>query len=302
MFVQDVSSLQIDPSQVNGFIGLGPSSSSNIHSTIGQSSGDPFLDRVFRQNTSTPNFISFLLGRDGDAGDAIQGQLTISEVVPEFSNITNQPKVPVQATTLKTQQHWTGMIDAILGPDGQSISLDSLVVGTPKGKLVTIFDTGFTLPQVPRDVSDAIYGRVPGASFDTQNGWWTVPCDQEINVTVVIAGQNYPIHPLDTSSENIDTTTQNGVQMCVGTVGHLSLAWQVFHARKQFQPITTALDGTFDAIMGMAFRRSLVKPSPPILPHRLYSSKYLYIDQPRRFYRRQPRQPRQTVHAISIRH
>jgi Eukaryotic aspartyl protease len=140
--------------------------------------------------------------------------------VPEFGNITNQPKIPVQKTTLKSAQHWTGTIDAIIGPDGKSISLDSVVVDTPTNKLITIIDTGFTLPQLPRDVSDAIYGRVQGASYDTTNGWWTIPCDQEVNLTFVFAGQNYPIHPLDTSSSDISASTSNGAKMCVGTVGY----------------------------------------------------------------------------------
>lgn len=143
--------------------------------------------------------------------------------MPDFANITNQPKIPVHTTTLKSSQHWTGNIDAIIGPDGQKITLDSLVLDTPTGNLITIFDTGFTMPQVPRSVSDAIYGRVQGATYDTTNGWWSIPCDQEVNLTFVFAGQNYPIHPLDTSSSDINTNAVNGIKMCVGTVGYPAL-------------------------------------------------------------------------------
>lgn len=214
VYVQNAANSGVE-SSVNGLIGLGPSSSSNVRAAVGGSSGDTFLDRVFRQNTSTPNYITFLLGREGDSSDTIKGQFTIGEVVPGFENITNQPQVQVQALALKSAQHWSGLVDSIIGPDGNPIPLDSVVSGTPSGKLVAIYDTGFTLPQVPRDVSDAIYGRVPGASFDTTNGWWTVPCDQEVNITIVIGGQKYPVHPFDTVSSDISNS--NG--QCVGAVG-----------------------------------------------------------------------------------
>ncbi|KAF8585027.1 acid protease [Ramaria rubella] len=245
IFVADFSATGFgDPSttEFSGLIGLGPSSSSVIHTAIGQSTGDPFLDRVFRQNTSTPNFITFLLSRAGDSAENIQGQLTIGEVVPGFENVTSQPKVPVNALPgpAKVDQHWSGLLDTIYGPDGQSIPLDSVVAGTAANKLVSIFDSGFTLPQVPRSVSDAIYGRVQGAEFDTQNGVWGIPCDQEVNLTIAIGGQNYTVHPLDTSSSDLNYTTPSGKPACVGT----------------FQPISTALDGTFDAVMGMAFLRN----------------------------------------------
>ena len=219
VFVQDAASTGIDTEQATGLIGLGPSSSSNIFYALGHPAGDPFLDKVFRQNTSTPNFVTFVLGRDGDSGDTIQGEFTIGEVIPNLANITNQPKVPVHPASIHADQHWSGTLDGILGPDGKSIGLTSVVFGTPSNKLVAIYDTGFTLPQVPRDVSDAIYGRVPGASYDTSNGWWTIPCTQEVNLTIVIGGQNYPVHPLDVSSSDVDITVDNGVHMCVGAVG-----------------------------------------------------------------------------------
>ncbi|KAF8524419.1 acid protease [Hysterangium stoloniferum] len=227
---------------IDGILGLGPSSSSVVRSRIGDASGAPFLDRVFRQNVSTPNFITFTLGREGDTGSTIQGQLTIGELIPGLEAVATQPQLPVKALPgpLKTDQHWSGTIDSIIGPDGKTISVDSVVPGVSGGKAVVIYDSGFTLPQVSHDVSDAIYGRVRGASFDTQDNVWLVPCDQEVNLTIVIGGQKYPVHPLDTVSSDLNATNANGDTVCVGT----------------FQPITTALDGTFDFIMGMGFLRN----------------------------------------------
>jgi len=83
---------------------------------------------------------------------------------------------------------------------------------------------------------------VQGAEFDTTDGWWLIPCAQELNISVVFGGQIYAIHPLDTSSSDFDAKFSNGSAACVGT----------------FQPISTAfsLTGEFDTIMGDGFLRN----------------------------------------------
>jgi hypothetical protein len=207
---------------VDGILGLGPSSSSVVRNTIGDSSGDPFLDNVFRQNVSTANYITFLLARQGDPGSTVQEQLTINEIVPSYEAINSQPKLPVKALPgpLRVDQHWAGFIEGIIGPDNNTIPLSSLVAGTPSGQAVVIYDSGFTFPQMSNAVSDALYGRVQGARFDTQNNLWTLPCDQEVNLTIVIGGQKYPVHPLDTVSSDFNATDANGNPTCVGTVSH----------------------------------------------------------------------------------
>lgn len=72
--------------------------------------------------------------------------------------------------------------------------------------------------QVPRSVSDAIYGRVQGAEWNTANQLWTIPCTQLLNISFMIGGQNYPIHPLDVSSSDFGLTDSNGNPVCAGTV------------------------------------------------------------------------------------
>ena len=153
-------------------------------------------------NKTTSNFITFLLSRKGDPTDTYQGEFTISQVVSGHENITNQPHLPVNELTgsNRLNQHWTTLLDAIIGPDGKSIPLSSIVGGTDSGKLVTILDSGFTFPQVPRKVSDAIYGRVQGANYSVEQAMWFVPCGQELNISVVMGGVTFPVHPLDTSS------------------------------------------------------------------------------------------------------
>lgn len=128
--------------------------------------------------------------------------------------------------------------NGIIGPDGNIIPTDSIVPRAPDGQLVAVFgerlfscssppyqhlksvsaDSGYTFPQVPRAVSDAIYGRVRGAQYDVKNQLWLVPCDQLLNISFNFGGVNYPIHPLDTVSADFNMTDSTGQPICVGTV------------------------------------------------------------------------------------
>lgn len=133
----------------------------------------------------------------------------------------NQVAVSAVSNIESANQHWTTLIDAVYGPDGKIIPVDSSVPGTPQGKFVAAYDTGFTLPQVPSPISDAIYGRVQGAEFDENENCWIIPCDQELNVTFTIGGQNISINPLDTSAPASNVGGQDPNQ-CIGAVSEVS--------------------------------------------------------------------------------
>ena len=150
-----------------GLIGLGPSRSSNIRDTINSRDGDPVLDRIFLSNTSTPNYLTTLLGRSDDPTDPYPGDITIGELIPGFENVTTMPKLPVTELSVRAQndQHWQILLDkgGITGPDGQVINVTSIVDGGQR--LSAIFDTGFSFTQVPGQVADSIYVRIPGATL-----------------------------------------------------------------------------------------------------------------------------------------
>ncbi|KAI0358432.1 acid protease [Trametes cingulata] len=226
-----------------GIIGLGPGGASEVQSQVGQGAGDPVLDRIFRQNTSTPNFITILLGRAQDPTDTFVGDFTIGEVVSSFENITSQPRLPVTQMAHRSGQHWTALLDpnGIIGPDGQRINTTKKSTGN---RLNVMFDSGFTFPQVTNGIASAIYQRVPGAKFTTVTNapgkMWTVPCSTELNVTFVFANVSFPVHPLDTVTDAFrGPPDENGEPTCVGA----------------FQPITTPQNG-FDIILGMSFLRN----------------------------------------------
>ncbi|KAI0675315.1 acid protease [Trametes maxima] len=226
-----------------GIIGLGPSSGSVVQAEFSQGAGDPVLDRIFRQNSSTPNFMTILLGRADDPTDTFVGDFTVGEVVSPFENITSQPKLPVTEMAHRSGQHWTALLDAngIIGPDGQHISTPKKSSGNRYGVL---FDSGFTFPQVTKGIANAIYARVPGAKFQNVAGapgqMWTIPCSTELNVTFLFANVSFPVHPLDTvTSAFHGPPDANGDPTCVGA----------------FQPIISKQSG-FDIILGMSFLRN----------------------------------------------
>lgn len=163
-----------------------------------------------------------MLNRLGDSADNITGQFTISEPISGFENITSQTKLSVDKLPGLTDsdQHWQFLTDknGVIGPDGQVIVTSSIVPKAPDGQLVAVLDSGFTLPQVPRAMSDMIYGRVQGAEWSATNEAWLVPCGQLLNLTFMIGGVAFPIHPLDVSSSDFNLTDTSGNAMCLGTV------------------------------------------------------------------------------------
>lgn len=224
MLVKNISSFSVNIAAegYDGLIGLGPNTGSVIRDKVGDSRGDSVLDRIFQQNTSSSNYMSVLLNRLGDPTSPAQGQMSISEIIPGYENITNMAKLTVEKVHKLTDldQHWQVYTDknGVIGPDGQPIEVDSIVPSAPDGQLVVVFDSGYTLPQVPRAMSDAIYGRVQGAEYNSEVGVWTIPCTQMLNISFQFGGVNYPISPLDTSSSEFDMINAAGETVCVGAV------------------------------------------------------------------------------------
>lgn len=247
--VVDTSTFSVDIKAAGfaGLIGLGPNTGSKIRDEIDDASGDSVLNRIFTANQLESNYITMLLNRYNDPMQQdLTGQMTISEILPQYQNLTSIPKLNVDKVHRLTDadQHWQIFTDAngVIGPDGNAIKSDSFVPSAPDDALVAVIDSGYTLPQVPRKMSDAIYGRVPGANYDETQGYWTVPCDSLVNLTFVFGGVQIPIHPLDVVMSEFGYKDATGKTACVGS----------------FQPITSAFSllGEYDIVLGMAFLRN----------------------------------------------
>jgi hypothetical protein len=197
-------------------MGLGFDDGSVVRGIVGDGPGDTPLSRIFQQNRTTQNFVSILLDRLNDPTDTVTGQITISEFASGFESIASQPKLDVKDVFFDAaNQHWAVYIDenGVIGPDGNAISMTSIVPHVTGGKLVAVLDSGFTFSQVPRTMADAIYGRVQGANYSQENGLWLVPCTQELNISFTFAGVDMPVHPLDVVSSDFDLGSY-----CTGTV------------------------------------------------------------------------------------
>ncbi|KAJ7601198.1 aspartic peptidase domain-containing protein [Mycena floridula] len=258
--VADQAFLQVTPDSSNpegtGLIGLGPVGGSNIYSTIPTKQGATPLDRIFLQNTSTPNYLTVLLGRTGDPTDIFAGDLSVGETLDGYADVLNQKKQAVTIVPVRQagDQHFQLLLDTdgLLGPDGKAISLTTEVTGTSNKKQATaVVDTGFSLSQLPKSAADAIYSRFAGAEFVNVTGIgavWIVPCDQEVNITFQFNDQQILIHPMDATLNptilGMDPINNSeGKKSCLG----------------MFQPISfdTGNSPDYDMILGMSFIRNV---------------------------------------------
>lgn len=84
-----------------------------------------------------------------------------------------------------------------------------------------------------------LYSSISGATFSSTLGQWVVPCTEEVNVGLSIAGRRFPIHPLDIISPSL-TGTDNTT--CYGT----------------FIPQSFSVGaGEFDILLGDMFLRNV---------------------------------------------
>ncbi|KAF8073930.1 aspartic peptidase domain-containing protein [Lyophyllum atratum] len=258
--IPDQAYLEITPSPENeqdaGIIGLGPNDGSNIYQEMKTVAGAALVDRIFLQNRTTPNYLTFLLGRSDDPTDFYSGSLTIGEVVDGFEDVLMQPKLAVSsvADDQAHDQHFQLLLDenGLIGPDGKTIPVYTEIDSTANPKQATVvIDTGFSLPQVPSPVAEAIYSRFAGArllNIAAVGDIWVLPCNQEVNITFNFNGRPYPIHPLDASLDPrtiglSGVTDSRGQPLCIGT-------FQPFSYNRGASP-------NYDMVLGMAFLRNV---------------------------------------------
>lgn len=237
----------------SGILGLGPSSGSFIDESFPPPAGSPMLYRFFLQNRTTPNYFTILLGRHKDPSDNYPGSITISEVLPQYAEILEEPRIEIAKLPAdrEEEQHLQVLLDAdgVIGPDNQPIRASSAVsTSSDSSRLTVVLDSGFSLPQVVKSVAEAIYSRFPGAEYVSVAGigsTYILPCDAEVNVTLKFAGKSFPMHPLDmTMDPNVlglgSVVNSKGEISCIGT-------FQPFTYERKARP-------TYDMVLGMAFR------------------------------------------------
>jgi hypothetical protein len=97
--VKDASSFSTDIHKqgYDGLMGLGPNEGSRVYDEVDSDAGSSVITRMFESDTTTDNYITFLLDRKTDPTADFKGQFTVSEVVKGFEAVTSMPKLDVQA-------------------------------------------------------------------------------------------------------------------------------------------------------------------------------------------------------------
>lgn len=204
-----------------GVLGFGPTSRSAVVDALG--TGHSPLDELYIFNASNPfstilfsgfdeptstspdlMFSGFFsVGEPIDLNKIFPGMEGVSDL-PDLSKITSQPPIPLGNIN-------SFPVNQIL-VNGQNVPLRSSVQGAPATSAIGILTSTDSFTVVSAEISQAIYGSIPGVSVNEGTGVYTVPCNAEVNVTIQIGTV---IIPLDPSSVVVQDPTSN---TCVGSV------------------------------------------------------------------------------------
>jgi saccharopepsin len=165
-----------------GILGLGFTSLSFVDQTVeraGSDWGRSFLQNVFAQDTSKPNYIAFLLERTSDRSEIHPGSFTIGELEPDLANAISATQ-RISTWPVSQPKRWSVLLDGYEFADGIKRTLTTAVEGAPSA--VVLLDTGASYSYAPESLVTELYGNIPGASFNPSMGMWSVPCDQQVNI------------------------------------------------------------------------------------------------------------------------
>lgn len=89
-------------------------------------------------------------------------------------------------------------------------------------------DTGTTLIGGPTNAIQQIYAQIPGAAAGTGNfdGFYTFPCNTQVNVEMTFGGRSWPISPADFIAGQVSATQCMGAFFEINNGGG-SPAWIV---------------------------------------------------------------------------
>lgn len=169
-----------------------------IHRSWGEGTtlGRTVLSSIFAQNSSLKPSYDISLSRAVDA-EALEseGTFTIGTHDPDFAAVEQAPMISRVVNGM-----WTGYIDGMT-VNGRSISFNQSVVrGTPSGKIVAVFDSGTSFNVMPGNLVDALYEDIQG-SIKVNQTWYT-PCHSGANVSFIVG---YVIWTISRSVSATDT-------------------------------------------------------------------------------------------------
>ncbi|TFY64895.1 hypothetical protein EVJ58_g2322 [Rhodofomes roseus] len=213
-FINAPGSNATTPGFDSGLLGVGPPGASSVFDQLINTTYDgfPFLVNVFAQDPDEPNFMTFFLSRS-DAGITQGGVMSIGELIADYVSVLEQPKLPVVSAT-----SWEAFMDGVYVNGkfftGHSESAFGITAEPGKDQTTIILDTGTSLATAPRYYVDAMYKDVPGSKFNKSIGYYTLPCDTRLNVSMAFGSSKYPMDPIDLTTIQVNS---DGSFFCVGT-------------------------------------------------------------------------------------
>ncbi|KAH9838434.1 aspartic peptidase domain-containing protein [Rhodofomes roseus] len=213
-FINAPGSNATTPGFDSGLLGVGPPGASSVFDQLINTTYDglPFLVNVFAQDPDEPNFMTFFLSRS-DAGITQGGVMSIGELIADYVSVLDQPKLPVVSAT-----SWEAFMDGVYVNGkfftGHSESAFGITAEPGKDQTTIILDTGTSLATAPRYYVDAMYKDVPGSKFNKSIGYYTLPCDTRLNVSMAFGSSKYPMDPIDLTTIQVNS---DGSFFCVGT-------------------------------------------------------------------------------------
>ncbi|KAM5545904.1 hypothetical protein V8D89_000030 [Ganoderma adspersum] len=170
-----------------GILGLGPPGGwSVIRETLKGSEWvtNPILRTLLAQNPAMEPFFTVEFSSRDSEGLVNSGTLSFGDASLSFATIRDAPKLH-----LITGGLWDVPSQRFI-VNGEKINFSG------SGELPFALDTGAYTACVPPEYMRAIYGSIPGAHL-LDDGYWSVPCDAKLNVSMVIGNATFPIHPID---------------------------------------------------------------------------------------------------------
>ena len=101
---------------------------------------------------------------------------------------------------------------------------------------------------------EAMY-NVTGSVFDAESGFWVVPCETQINVSMVFGRDTFPVDPLDLISPA--GTDDDGNVICVGVFQNAPANSGVGQYIRYYTPFYIHVQGRLDFILGDTFMRNV---------------------------------------------
>ncbi|KAJ6630978.1 hypothetical protein B0H10DRAFT_700520 [Mycena sp. CBHHK59/15] len=138
----------------------------------------------------------------------IQLLYIINEDHEVYTAVEHSPQLPLLPPN---SDRWSVLVDSIL-VDRYPIELKFIVPSAPAGNIVAVLDSATPTAVVPKAISDGIYPRVPGATFDKRMACGLFPAR-----TIVLGGQQYNIHPLDLTDVSVMSVGGQARTVCTST-------------------------------------------------------------------------------------